>query len=63
MIDAMLIGLFGKPHGIIIFQMMAAARFTIYLSLVAFIGGGMVAALITLMNISQQRVLEAIARV
>lgn len=62
MIDAMLVGLFGKPHGIIIFQMIAAARFTIYLSLVAFIGGGLVAGLITLMNISQKRMLEVIAR-
>ena len=28
----------GKPHGIIVFQLLAACRFTIYLSLIAFIG-------------------------
>jgi len=44
--ELFLIDIFGKPHGIILFQLLAATRFTIYLSLVAFSGGGVVAALI-----------------
>ena len=47
----LLIDIFGKPHGIIIFQLVAATRFTIYLSLVAFGGGGVVAAMITFLTV------------
>ena len=39
----------------------AAARFTIYLSLIAFIGGGAVACIITLLRISKSSVLEKFA--
>ena len=51
----------GKPHGIIVFQLLAAARFTIYLSLIAFIGGGAVACIITLLRISKSSALEKFA--
>ena len=51
----------GKPHGIILFQLMAAARFTIYLSLIAFIGGGTVACFITLLRISKSPALQKVA--
>ena len=43
----------GKPHGIIFFQLLAACRFTIYLSLIAFLGGGAVACFVTLLRISK----------
>ena len=43
----------GKPHGFIVFQLLAACRFTIYLSLIAFVGGGAIACLITLLRISK----------
>ena len=36
-----LIEIFDKPLGIIIAQLISATRFTIYLSLIAFIGGGL----------------------
>ena len=58
----LLIDIFGKPHGIIIFQLVAATRFTIYLSLVAFGGGGVVAAMITFLTISPQPGLRKIAQ-
>ena len=48
----LLIELFGKPFGIVIFQLLAATRFTIYLTLIAFIGGGLLAALVTYCRIS-----------
>ena len=49
----LLVELLGKPHGIIMFQLLAACRFTIYLSLIAFVGGGTVACVITLFRISK----------
>lgn len=39
--------LFGKPEGIVLFQLLEATQYTVYLSLVAFLGGGAVGALIT----------------
>ena len=44
--QGLLIDLIGKPEGIIIWQLVYATQFTIYLSLIAFIGGGSIAALI-----------------
>ena len=58
----LLIDIFGKPHGIIIFQLVAATRFTIYLSLVAFGGGGVVAAMITFLTIFPQPVLRKLPK-
>ena len=46
-----LIEIFDKPLGIIIAQLISATRFTIYLSLIAFIGGGLLALLITFLRI------------
>lgn len=57
----LLVEILGKPHGIIVFQLLAAARFTIYLSLIAFIGGGAVACIITLLRISKASALEKFA--
>lgn len=48
----LLIELLGKPFGIVIFQLLFATRFTIYLTLIAFIGGGLLAALVTYCRIS-----------
>ena len=45
-----LIEIFDKPLGIIITQLISATRFTIYLSLIAFIGGGLLALLITFLR-------------
>ena len=49
--EGIFINFFGKPEGIIISQLISACRFTIYLSLIAFIGGGIVGALITFLRI------------
>lgn len=52
----LLVGLFGKPMGIVIFQLLDATQFTVYLSLIAFAGGGTIGAAITLARISGRRV-------
>ena len=41
----------GKPEGIIIFQLLEASQFTIYLSLIAFFGGAVGGAVLTLLRI------------
>ena len=53
--------IFGKPEGIIISQLISACRFTIYLSLIAFIGGGIVGALITFLRIIPNKLLNIIS--
>ena len=55
------INIFGKPEGIIITQLISACRFTIYLSLIAFIGGGIVGALITFLRIIPNKLLNIIS--
>lgn len=42
----------GKPHGIVVYQLLEATQFTIYLSLIAFIGGGLIALLVTLLRVT-----------
>ena len=49
------IALFGKPFGYVIFQLIEATQFTIYLSLIAFFGGGLVGAFITLLRVLPNR--------
>ncbi len=46
--------LLGKPFGIVVFQLLEATQYTIYLSLIAFIGGGLIGAFITLARISER---------
>ena len=60
--EILLIDIFDKPHGIIIFQLLAATRFTIYLSLVAFSGGGIVASMITFLTISHRPMVRKFAQ-
>ena len=43
--------LFGEPEGIIISQLIWATQYTIYLSAIAFLGGGLLGSLITLSRI------------
>ena len=56
--EDLFISLFGKPEGIILSQLIAACRFTIYLSLIAFIGGGILGGLITLLRIIKNSLLK-----
>lgn len=51
----------GKPMGIVMFQLLDATQFTIYLSLIAFVGGGIIGAVITLMRISGKPALIRLA--
>ena len=55
------INIFGKPEGIIVSQLISACRFTIYLSLIAFIGGGIVGALVTFLRIIPNKSLNIIS--
>ena len=57
----LLLNIFDKPLGIIIFQLILATRFTIYLSLIAFIGGGLVALLITFLRIYPSKIFNYIS--
>jgi len=50
-----LVALLGKPEGIVLYQLLDATQFTIYLSLIAFVGGGIVGGLITLLRIAPNR--------
>ena len=55
------ISIFGKPSGIIIFQLIEASQFTIYLSIIAFIGGGLVGAFVTTLRILPNKISRGIA--
>ncbi len=57
----LLIDLIGAPHGTIVFQLVFAAQFTVYLSLIAFVGGGIAAVFITLSRIAPNRLSRSIA--
>ena len=52
------ISLFGEPQGIIISQLIWATQYTIYLSVIAFLGGGLFGSLITLFRILPIRLLN-----
>ena len=50
--------LFGEPEGIIISQLIWATQYTIYLSAIAFLGGGLLGSLVTLSRILPIRLLN-----
>ena len=53
--------LFGEPEGIIISQLIWATQYTIYLSTIAFLGGGLIGSLITLSRILPIRLLNTVS--
>ena len=57
----LLVTLLGKPEGIVLFQLLSATQFTIYLSLIAFVGGGLMGMAITIAKISPLKFLSRIA--
>ena len=57
----LLTSLLGKPEGIIVFQLIEAAQYTIYLSLIAFLGGGLTGAAVTVMRIMPSKIAKRIA--
>ena len=52
--------LFGQPYGIIIGQLILACKYTIYLSLIAFVGGGLFGAFITFLRIIPNKLLNIV---
>ncbi len=54
--------MFGEPQGVVLFQLLYATQFTIYLSLIAFIGGGIVAAGITVLRIMPAKPTRVVAQ-
>ena len=59
MIQNFFISFFGKPEGIIISQLIISCQFTIYLSLIAFIGGGLIGVIITVLRIIPNKFLNS----
>lgn len=55
------IALFGKPEGIVLFQLLDATQFTIYLSLIAFIGGGLFGGLMAFLHLLPSLASRALA--
>ena len=56
------IDLFGKPEGIVLFQLLEATQFTIYLSLIAFMGGGILALVLAFMATVHNRFSNIISK-
>ena len=55
------ISVFGEPHGIIVGQLIWATQYTIYLSAIAFLGGGLFGSLITFFRIIPSKTLNIIS--
>jgi polar amino acid transport system permease protein len=55
------VSLLGKPDGIILFQLIDAAQYTIYLSLIAFAGGGALGGLVAVMRVMPNKIAKRIA--
>ena len=60
-VKELFIELLGKPLGIVVFQLLDASQFTIYLSLIAFFGGGIIALPITILRIAPKKLLVVLA--
>ena len=56
----LLVSLLGKPEGIVLFQLIMAARFTVLLSLLAFVGGGLVGAIVCAFRVSPSSLLQRV---
>lgn len=44
--------LLGRPFGVVVYQLLDATQFTVYLSLIAFVGGGLLGAVVALVRIA-----------
>ena len=60
-VKELLIELVGAPLGTIVSQLIFAAQYTVYLSLIAFVGGGIVAVFVTLARIAPYRPVQSVA--
>ncbi len=54
------VSVLGKPFGIVLFQLLEASQFTIYLSLTAFVGGGLIGLCVTAARVSPYKLLDRI---
>lgn len=52
------VSVLGKPEGIILYQLIEASQFTIYLSLIAFTGGAIIGGALTVLRIVPNRFLQ-----
>jgi polar amino acid transport system permease protein len=52
------VAVFGKPFGIVLFQLLEATQFTIYLSLIAFVGGGLIGLAVTAARVSPYKLID-----
>lgn len=52
------IAIFDKPYGIVLYQLLEATQFTIYLSLIAFVGGGLIGLSVLLMRVAPSPILK-----
>lgn len=52
------VSLLGKPEGIILYQLVEASQFTVYLSLIAFAGGAIFGGTITVLRILPNRIVQ-----
>ena len=57
------VSIMGKPFGIVVFQLIDATQFTLYLTLIAFAGGGLMGTLIAFLRIVPNIALNRIATV
>ena len=55
--------MFGEFHGRVVSTLITATQYTIYLSLTAFIGGGLIGLLLTGLRVSESRLLMSLASV
>ncbi|MEO1293719.1 MAG: amino acid ABC transporter permease [Pseudomonadota bacterium] len=57
----MLEQLLGAPEGVVLYQLLHATQFTMYLSLIAFIGGGIIGAGVALFHVMPSRAARIVA--
>lgn len=56
-----LVSLLGAPQGIVLFQLLHATQYTVYLSLIAFFAGGAIGGLVALCRIMESRALNRLS--
>ncbi len=57
----LIVTILGKPEGVIVSQLIFASQFTIYLSAIAFLGGGIIGGIFTFLRIIPNRFLNTLS--
>ncbi|WP_226580657.1 amino acid ABC transporter permease [Acuticoccus sediminis] len=55
------VSILGKPYGIVLAQLLTATQYTIYLTLIAFLGGGLIGAVVATAKITTSRTARTLA--